>query len=280
VSLCVVIYLFFLFFSFQYFVIFFQRFLEGRSVFQLRRGKEVYGGEKYPRVWKLHKLDNEALLNGPVCLGLDHVTDSLIKGVHLLGLEVRDDRGEGAEDLVDEGHYLPSLEDDKVPLALGGDLDKGVTRHVLHTLVKLVHKLEELVHHGLEELPVKLQKAGVLSHNVHDVGRHHGLVVLSPLHLDQPEEILPRKHHKSVSDKTKKNGGERKNKTLITVTRNRFSSSSVMAPLMEPTAQQSLLRLFHDHSEPSIYPRSEIMTRLSTNVVIPVCIPVSEASRP
>src|SRR5262249_43347687 len=42
------------------------------------------------------------------------------------------------------------------------------------------------------------------------------------------------------------------NRSLMTVTRNRFSVSSFIAPEMEPIAQQSLFRLFHDHSEPSI----------------------------
>ena len=38
--------------------------------------------------------------------------------------------------------------------------------------------------------------------------------------------------------------------TLITVTRKRFSSSSLMAPDMDPMAQHSVLRFFHDHSVP------------------------------
>lgn len=57
-------------------------------------------------------------------------------------------------------------------------------------------------------------------------------------------------------------------RSLMTVTRNRFSVSSsghissariepftynsLMAPEIEPIAQHSVLRLFHDHSEPSI----------------------------
>lgn len=37
----------------------------------------------------------------------------------------------------------------------------------------------------------------------------------------------------------------------MTVTRNRFSVSSFIAPEMDPIAQQSVLRLPHDHSDPS-----------------------------
>mmetsp|Transcript_10526 Transcript_10526/g.16159 ORF Transcript_10526/g.16159 Transcript_10526/m.16159 type:complete len:207 (+) Transcript_10526:1719-2339(+) len=40
-------------------------------------------------------------------------------------------------------------------------------------------------------------------------------------------------------------------KSLMTVTKNRFSSSSDMAPEIEPIAQQRVLRLFHDHADPS-----------------------------
>mmetsp|Transcript_2464 Transcript_2464/g.8866 ORF Transcript_2464/g.8866 Transcript_2464/m.8866 type:complete len:248 (+) Transcript_2464:2484-3227(+) len=39
-------------------------------------------------------------------------------------------------------------------------------------------------------------------------------------------------------------------RSRITVTRKRFSWSSAMDPEMEPMAQQSVLRLFHDHSLP------------------------------
>ena len=43
----------------------------------------------------------------------------------------------------------------KLPLALLADLQEGVAGHVLHPGVVLVHKLEQLVHHGLQELPVR-----------------------------------------------------------------------------------------------------------------------------
>ena len=51
------------------------------------------------------------------------------------------------------------------------------------------------------------------------------------------------------------NGGGARSKhkeviTLMTVTRNLFSSSSCMAPLMEPMAQQSVFRFLQDHSVP------------------------------
>mmetsp|Transcript_29229 Transcript_29229/g.84965 ORF Transcript_29229/g.84965 Transcript_29229/m.84965 type:complete len:205 (+) Transcript_29229:1779-2393(+) len=40
-------------------------------------------------------------------------------------------------------------------------------------------------------------------------------------------------------------------RSLMTVTRNRFSSSSDMAPEIDPMAQHRVLRLFHDHAVPS-----------------------------
>ena len=42
-------------------------------------------------------------------------------------------------------------------------------------------------------------------------------------------------------------------RSLMTVTRKRFSSSSTIAPEMDPMAQHSVLRLFHDHSVPSTW---------------------------
>lgn len=46
---------------------------------------------------------------------------------------------------------------------------------------------------------------------------------------------------------------KKKNNTLITVTRKRFSSSSFMAPLMLPIAQHSVFRLFHVNWLPVTY---------------------------
>lgn len=53
-----------------------------------------------------------------------------------------------------------------------------------------MHELEELVDDGLEELPVGAQEARVLAHDVHDVGRDDGLVVLPPLLLTQTQQVL------------------------------------------------------------------------------------------
>lgn len=69
-------------------------------------------------------------------------------------------------------------------------LEEGVTRHILHPGMQLVHELEQLVHYSPQELPVRLQEPRVLSHHVHDVRRDDGLVVLSPLHLAQVQQIL------------------------------------------------------------------------------------------
>lgn len=43
---------------------------------------------------------------------------------------------------------------------------------------------------------------------------------------------------------------QRPSKSFITITKNLFSSSSGMAPLMDPTAQHKVLRFLHDHSLP------------------------------
>jgi hypothetical protein len=48
------------------------------------------------------------------------------------------------------------------------DLEEGVTGHVLHARVLLVHELEQLGHHGAQELPVLLraEETGVLAHHI------------------------------------------------------------------------------------------------------------------
>lgn len=46
-----------------------------------------------------------------------------------------------------------------------------------------MHEFEELVHDGFEEFPVCLEEAGILTNNVHDIGRDDGLVILASLHL-------------------------------------------------------------------------------------------------
>lgn len=58
-------------------------------------------------------------------------------GTDLLWLQVTDDGVDVVEDLVDEGHHLAHLNLDKMTPALLGDLDEGVTRHVLHAVVGL-----------------------------------------------------------------------------------------------------------------------------------------------
>lgn len=55
----------------------------------------------------------------------------------LLWLQITDDGVDVAEDLVDEGHHLAHLNLDEMASALLGDLDEGVTRHVLHSIVGL-----------------------------------------------------------------------------------------------------------------------------------------------
>jgi hypothetical protein len=53
--------------------------------------------------------------------------------------------------------------------------------------VRLVHELEQLVDHRLEELPVRLEETRILAHIVHNVAGDHSLVVLATLHLGEPQ---------------------------------------------------------------------------------------------
>ena len=72
-------------------------------------------------------------------------------------------------------------------LTLVGDLDERVTSHVLNTLMRLMHELEQFVHHSLQELPVCLQETRILTNNVHNVASDDSFVVLATLHLGETE---------------------------------------------------------------------------------------------
>lgn len=100
---------------------------------------------------------------------------------HLLWLQITDDAAHCGEDLIDESACLVGLNGDKVAAALDGDFNEGVAGHVLDTVVRLVHKFEEFVHHRLEEFPVGAQEARILSHHIHDIGGNNSLVVLALL---------------------------------------------------------------------------------------------------
>ena len=115
-------------------------------------------------VRQLHVLFDELLLLLRVCGRRDHVADRLIERVHLqedklcieeksemsqgmmtaylLRLKIADDGVDVAEQLVYERHHFPHLDLYKLPPALLRNLDEGVARHVLHSLVGLVHELE------------------------------------------------------------------------------------------------------------------------------------------
>ncbi len=54
----------------------------------------------------------------------------------------------------------------KLSFALVTDLEEGFTRHVLDAWVSLMHELKELVHHGLQELPMVAQEAWILAHHI------------------------------------------------------------------------------------------------------------------
>lgn len=97
---------------------------------------------------------------------------------------------EGVENLIDKWRDLLRLLQHEVASALLGDLNKGIASHILDTVVCLVHELKQLVDDGLQKLPVRLQKAGVLSNNIHNVGGHNGLVVLASLHLAEAQELF------------------------------------------------------------------------------------------
>lgn len=72
-----------------------------------------------------------------------------------------------------------------------------------------MHELKQLVDDSLEKLPVGSEEARVLSHNVHDIGRYDGLVVLPSLLLTQAKQVLSAKHAQLI------NAGHRSTQQLI-----------------------------------------------------------------
>ena len=122
----------------------------------------------------------------------EHGADRLVEDVDLVRLQVRRVVPDARHQLLDVGRRLVGLQRHELALALLRDLEEGVAGHVLHARVLFVHELEELRHHGAQELPVlgRAEEAGVLPHHIHDVGGDDGLVVLPALHLAEAEQVL------------------------------------------------------------------------------------------
>ncbi|KAH3662578.1 hypothetical protein OGAPHI_005830 [Ogataea philodendri] len=115
---------------------------------------------------------------------------SLVKRVNLLGLKVRGSLLDVSDDFINERSRLTLLLNNKVTLALLSDLDKSVTCHILNSFVGFMHKFKQLIDNSLQELPVSFQESWVLSNNVHDVGCHNCLVILTPFHFGQRQQIF------------------------------------------------------------------------------------------
>ena len=138
----------------------------------------------------MHVLLDQLIKYHWVSLCRNHVADCFVERVHLMRLQVADDRVDVVNDLLDEGHVLAKLNRDKVAATLLSDLDERVARHVLNSLVGLVHEFEQLVHYGLQELPVRTKKARVLADHVHNVGSNDSLVVFASFLFAQAKKIL------------------------------------------------------------------------------------------
>ena len=59
---------------------------------------------------------------------------------------------------------------EKLVLGQFAYLQEGVAGHIHHSLVPLFHKLEELLDHGFQEIPVVSQELRILAHYKHDAG--------------------------------------------------------------------------------------------------------------
>ena len=142
--------------------------------------------------------------------------------------------------------------------------------------MQLMHKLEKLVDNGFQKFPVSAQKPRILPNDVHDV---------AAMHRSIHRVVRTRQSAKRRKQKIVKNIKERVNtylaitallsfprlsshipkRSLMTVTKNFFSSSSLIAPEIEPIAQHSVFKLCQDHSEPSTARRRIINKRNGSN---------------
>lgn len=76
---------------------------------------------------------NQSLLNALLTLRADHMTASLVKGMHLLRCQIASDLLEVANDFVDERLILSWLQCNEMTSAFVGNLDESIASHVLNT---------------------------------------------------------------------------------------------------------------------------------------------------
>lgn len=95
-----------------------------------------------------------------------HVPRRLVERVDLVDLQVHDRGRQHVAQLLHERARLAGLQHHKLALELHGHLEERVAGHVLDARVLLVHELEQLQHHGLQELPVCLEEPWVLANHV------------------------------------------------------------------------------------------------------------------
>mmetsp|Transcript_91 Transcript_91/g.299 ORF Transcript_91/g.299 Transcript_91/m.299 type:complete len:538 (-) Transcript_91:749-2362(-) len=118
-----------------------------------------------------------------------HARRRFVERVYLMGFELPRVDGDLLRELI-EVRLLVVLPRHELALALLGDFQERVAGHVPDPRVQFVHELEELVHDGPEELPVRSEEPRVLADHVHDVRRDDGLVVFPTLVLTQVQEVL------------------------------------------------------------------------------------------
>jgi hypothetical protein len=111
------------------------------------------------------------------------------------------DSVEISENFVDERFGFARLLKDEVTSTFLSDLDERIARHVLYswkmihlsidlafkkglrTFVQLMHKFKQLINDRLQEFPMRLEEARILSHDVHDIRGDNCFVVFASFHL-------------------------------------------------------------------------------------------------
>jgi hypothetical protein len=127
----------------------------------------------------------------------DHVADSFVYLEALVGFEVfavlRDHVNE-----VDDVWLVVLLADSEHMLCRLGDLEEGLTGHVLDTWMLLMHELVQFLDDGSEESPMVAQERWELTDDIHNVRSYKSLVAFSLSLLAEVKELLNNADHKLV----------------------------------------------------------------------------------
>jgi len=99
---------------------------------------------------------------------------------------------------VNVGGWFTLMFRDEHVLGKFGDLEESFRCHVLHTRVRLVHELDQLLNHRLKEGPMRTEEVRELTNHVHNISGHESFVFLSVCVFAQIQQLLDNRYDKLV----------------------------------------------------------------------------------